>query len=311
MRQVKWTGVYPAVTTKFKANGDLDIPAFLRNINYQVEAGIDGLIIGGSLGESSTITHKERLELAKASLDSVGDRIDIILNVAEGSTRRAVELVKAAETIGVHGLMLLPPMMYKPTEQEVANYFKDVATSTYLPIMLYNNPVDYKTEVTIEIFEQLMQLGNIQAVKESTRDISNVTRMKNRFSNRFKILCGVDTLAMEELLMGADGWVAGLVDAFPSETVAIYRLVKAGKIEEALKIYRWFLPILELDIHPQLVQNIKLAEVMMGLGTEHVRAPRHVLVGTERARVIGILEKGLATRPKLPDYLSIDATAFA
>jgi len=310
MRQVKWTGVYPAVTTKFKANGDLDIPAFLKNIEYQIHAGIDGVVIGGSLGESSTITHEERLELAKSTLEDFGDKIDVILNIAEGSTRTAVDLVKKAEAIGVHGLMVLPPMMYKPTDQEVADYFKDIATSTSLPIMLYNNPVDYKIEVTIEIFEQLMQLDNIQAVKESTRDISNVTRLKNRFGDRFKILCGVDTLAMEELLMGADGWVAGLVDAFPAETVAIYRLVKAGRVEEALTIYRWFLPILELDINPQLVQNIKLAEVMTGIGTEHVRAPRHILVGAERERVISILETGIASRPHLPDYLSIDVTPF-
>ena len=311
MKKVKWTGVYPAVTTKFYANGDLDIPAFLKNIKFQVEAGIDGIVIGGSLGESSTLTHSERLELAKAALDSVGDQVDIILNIAEGSTRKAVDLVQAAEVIGVHGIMLLPPMLYNPTEQEVADYFKDVATSTSLPIMLYNNPVDYKIEVTIEIFEQLVQLENVQAVKESTRDISNVTRMKNRFGNRFKILCGVDTLAMEELLMGADGWVAGLVDAFPQETVAIYRLVKAGRMEEALKIYRWFLPILELDIHPQLVQNIKLAEVMTGLGTEHVRAPRHVLVGSERERVIGIIKKGLTTREALPEYLNIEIASIS
>lgn len=308
MKTVKWTGVYPAVTTKFKPAGDLDIPAFLKNIEYQVEAGIDGIVIGGSLGESSTLTHPERLTLAQAALDQVGDKIDIILNVAEGSTHSAIALVSAAEKIGVHGLMLLPPMMYKPTDQEVADYFKAVATSTTLPIMLYNNPVDYKIEITMEIFDQLLPLDNIQAVKESTRDISNVTRLINRFGGRFKILCGVDTLAMEELLMGADGWVAGLVDAFPRETVAIYRLVKAGRIDEALKIYRWFLPILELDIHPQLVQNIKLAEVMTGIGTEHVRAPRHILVGKERERVIAILKKGLAARPELPDYLSIDVT---
>ncbi len=311
MRQVKWTGVYPAVTTKFTPNGDLDIPTFLKNIEFQVEAGVDGVVIGGSLGESSTLTHQERLVLVEATLAAVGDRIDVILNVAEGATRKAIELVKAAEKLGVHGLMLLPPMLYKPTEQEVADYFKDVATSTHLPIMLYNNPVDYKIEVTIGIFEQLMQLSNIQAVKESTRDISNVTRMRNRFGDRFKILCGVDTLAMEELLMGADGWVAGLVDAFPRETVAVYRLVKAGRIEEALRIYRWFLPILELDINPQLVQNIKLAEVMTGIGTEYVRAPRHILVGAERERVIGILEKGLATRPELPEYLSINVAEYA
>nr|AWJ66316.1 1-pyrroline-4-hydroxy-2-carboxylate deaminase [uncultured bacterium] len=305
MRQVKWQGVYPAVTTKFHSNGDLDIPAFLKNIHAQVAAGVDGIIIGGSLGESSTLTKEERLELAKATLDSVGDKVDVILNIAEGATRSAIQLAQEAEALGVHGLMLLPPMMYKPTDQEVADFFKTVAANTKLPIMVYNNPVDYKIEITMEIFEQLREVKNIQATKESTRDISNVTRMKNRFGDRFKILCGVDTLAMEELLMGADGWVAGLVDAFPKETVAIYRLVKAGRAAEALPIYRWFLPILELDINPQLVQNIKLAEVMTGIGTEHVRPPRHILVGAERARVIDILEKGIASRPTLPNYLDL------
>ena len=311
MRKVTWKGVYPAVTTKFTANGDLDTEMFLKNIEQQVAAGIDGVVIGGSLGESSTLTHEERLELAKATLNRVGDKVDVILNIAEGATRSAVALAVAAETVGVHGLMVLPPMMYKPTDREVTNYFKNVADSTQLPIMLYNNPVDYKIEITLDIFDELAKLKNIQAVKESTRDISNVTRLKNRFGDRFKILCGVDTLAMEELLMGADGWVAGLVDAFPAETVAIYRLVKAGRIDEALAIYRWFLPILELDIHPQLVQNIKLAEAMTGMGTEHVRLPRQMLTGAERERVVGILEKGLASRPVLPDYLSIKTEVFS
>ena len=305
MRKINWTGVYPALTTKFKENGDLDIPAFLHNVQHQVEAGVEGVVIGGSLGESSTLTHHERLTLAKETLEQYGEQIDIILNVAEGSTRVAMELIAKAEKLGVHGLMLLPPMMYRPTDQEVADYFRQIASNTQLPIMLYNNPVDYKIEVTLEIFEQLLDLENIQAVKESTRDISNVTRMKNQFGDRIKILCGVDTLAMEELLMGADGWVAGLVDAFPRETVAIYRLIKAGRIEEAREIYRWFLPILELDINPQLVQNIKLAEVMTGIGTEPVRAPRHILVGEERQRVTKILEEGIASRPELPDYLNL------
>ena len=305
MRNVKWIGVYPAVTTKFHENGDLDVPEFVRNIKAQVEAGVDGIIIGGSLGESSTITQDERIELCNAALESVGDKADIIVNIAEGSTRAAIALAKRAEENGAHGLMVLPPMMYKPTEQEVVDFFIAVAKSTSLPILLYNNPVDYKIEITMNIFDQLLPYQNIGAVKESTRDISNVTRMKNRYGDRYKVLCGVDTLAMEELVMGADGWVAGLVDAFPAETVAIYRLIKAGKIEEAREIYRWFLPILELDINPQLVQNIKLAEVMTGIGTEHVRPPRHILVGDERERVIGILEAGLATRPTLPDYMNL------
>ena len=309
MREVRWIGVYPAVTTKFHENGDLNIPGFVRNITAQANAGIDGIVIGGSLGESSTLTHDDRLALLAAALTSVGDRIDIILNIAEGSTKAAIDLAGKAEASGAHGLMLLPPMMYKPTDQEVADFFAEVAQSTTLPIMLYNNPIDYKIEVTQEILEQLLPLENIQAIKESTRDISNVTRLRNRFGDRYKILCGVDTIAMEELMMGADGWVAGLVDAFPAETVAIYRLTKVGRVDEALEIYRWFMPILELDIDPQLVQNIKLAEVMTGLGTEHVRAPRKILQGRRREQVIQILEKGLANRPQLPNYLELEVMA--
>lgn len=306
---VNWKGVYPAVTTKFFENGDLDVPNFLKNINAQVDAGVDGIIIGGSLGENSTITQDERIELVNASLESVGDKVPVIVNIAEGSTRNAIHLAQCAQKNGAHGIMLLPPMMYKPTDRETTDFFKMVALNTDLPILIYNNPVDYKIEVTLDMFEELIECDNIQAVKESTRDISNVTRMRTRFGDRIKILCGVDTLALEELLMGADGWVAGLVDAFPAETVAIYRLAKAGRIEEALAIYRWFLPILELDISPQLVQNIKLAEVMTGIGTEPVRAPRQILQGAERERVVKILEEGLANRPTLPDYMNIEIPA--
>ncbi|MBK6949520.1 MAG: dihydrodipicolinate synthase family protein [Haliscomenobacter sp.] len=298
-----WTGVYPAITTKFAPDGALDIPAFLKNIQAQLDAGIDGLILGGSLGESSTISHDERMELLQATLDFVGGRIPVLVNIAEGSTRNAVALAERAQSNGAQGLMVLPPMMYKPTDRETTDFFIAVAQSTDLPILIYNNPVDYKIEVTLDMFEELLKFKNIQAVKESTRDLSNVTRIRRRFGNDLKVLCGVDTLALESLLMGADGWVAGLVAAFPRETVAIYRLAKAGRVEEAIAIHRWFLPILELDINPQLVQNIKLAEVMTGLGTEYVRPPRQPLMGAERERVIRILEEGLAIRPELPDYL--------
>jgi len=301
MKRVSWAGVYPAVTTKFTSDFELDIEAFLKNIAFQVESGVNGIVIGGSLGESSTLIQEERIELAQQCLNSFGSQIDVILNVAEGSTTAAISLAKNAEKIGVHGLMVLPPMMYKPTDDEVVDYLLAIANSTSLPIMLYNNPVDYKIEITMSMLDRLLEQVNIESIKESTRDISNVTRIKNQFGDRLKILCGVDTLAMEELLMGADGWVAGLVDAFPKETVAIYRLIKAGRIQEALSIYRWFLPLLELDINPQLVQNIKLAEAMNGIGTENVRPPRQILKGAERDRVIKILEEGIATRPELPE----------
>lgn len=304
--QVSWKGVYPAVTTKFKENGELDLPEFLRNIQAQIDAGVDGIIIGGSLGESSTITHEERLELLRAVLAHTAHQpLPVLMNIAEGATETAIRLAGKARAAGAHGLMLLPPMMYRTTPIETALFFKTVAASTDLPILLYNNPVDYKTEITIPMFESFLEHENIQAVKESTRDISNVTRMRTAYGDRFKLLCGVDTLALEELVMGADGWVAGLVNAFPAETVAIYRLVKTGRMEEALEIYRWFLPLLELDISPQLVQNIKLAEAMTGLGTEYVRAPRRPLEGAERERVVALIENHLARRPVLPDYLNI------
>jgi dihydrodipicolinate synthase/N-acetylneuraminate lyase len=299
MRKVNWVGVYPAVTTKFFENGDLDISNFCRHLQFQVSCGVKGVIVGGSLGESSTITHAERLQLTEAALATIGKEADVIMNIAEGSTRSAVELAKKAKEIGVHGLMVLPPMLYKPTEQEVADFYIEVAEATDLPILMYNNPIDYKIEITFDNFDQFVDYPTLQAVKESTRDISNVTRMKNRYGDRFKVLCGVDTLAVEELLMGADGWVAGLVDAFPLETVTIFDLVKAGKIDEALTIYRWFLPLLELDINPQLVQNIKLAEEMTGVGTEFVRLPRQILKGEERERVIKIIDDALKIRPKL------------
>jgi len=191
-------------------------------------------------------------------------------------------------------------MRYKTDHRETVAWFQTIADSTALPIMIYNNPVDYKTEVTLAMFEELLRHPHIQAVKESTRDVSNVTRLRNAFGERLKILCGVDTLAMEELLMGADGWVAGLVCAFPAETVSVFNLVKAGWMDEALAIYRWFLPLLELDIHPKLVQYIKFAEHMTGIGSEYVRAPRLPLEGEERARIFKIIEDGLHSRPDLP-----------
>lgn len=297
----EWTGVFPAVTTKFGANDELDFEAFDININAQLEAGANGIILGGSLGEASVLTDDEKFELLKHTLAYVKGAVPVILNIAEQTTKAAVTIAKKAYEYGADGLMLLPPMRYKADEDETIAYFAEVAKSTPLPIMIYNNPVDYKIEVTLDMFEQLAAFENIQAVKESTRDIINVTRMFNRFGNRFKIFTGVDPIATESLMMGCDGWVAGLVDAFPKETVAIYRLVKAGRYDEARAIHRWFLPVLELDIHPKLVQYIKLAEVATGIGTERTRAPRLPLVGAEREKVLKIINDALAVRPELPE----------
>lgn len=305
INMVKWEGVIPAITTKFKKDLSLDIDLFLHNIKAQVDAGINGVVIGGSLGESSTITHEERIELLSATKTFVNGAIPVIVNIAEGSTKNAIALARLAQDNGADGLMVLPPMLYKPTDEETTDYFEDIAKSTDLEILVYNNPVDYKIEVTLDMFERLLKQDNIAAVKESTRDLSNVTRIINRFGDRLKMLCGVDTLALESLLMGSNGWLAGLVAAFPAETVAIYKLAKAGRTDEALAIYRWFLPLLELDINPQLVQNIKLAEQYTGLGNEFVRPPRMPLQGAERKRVIHIIENSLKTRPQLPNYLDL------
>lgn len=295
----EWKGIFPALTTKFTGNDELDLPLFEKNLNAQLDAGIHGVVLGGTLGEASVLTVDEKETLVKFAIEKIAGRIPVIINIAEGSTNEALRQAAYAKVWGAQGLMMLPPMRYKADDHETVTYFKAVADSTDLPIMIYNNPVDYKIEVTLDMFDELTVCKNIGAIKESTRDVTNVTRLINRFGDRYKILCGVDTLAMEELCLGADGWVAGLVCAFPKETTTIFNLVKAGKIAEATKIYRWFMPLLELDIHPKLVQYIKLAEAQVGIGSESVRAPRLTLVGEERERILKVINDGIATRPSL------------
>jgi len=302
---IDWKGVFPAVTTKFTDKDTLDLDLFSVNIKAQLAAGVNGIILGGTLGESSVLSIAEKEILVKETVKIVNGKVPVVINIAEGSTSVAIQCAKDAETWGAKGLMLLPPMRYKSDHRETVQYFKDIAASTSLPIMIYNNPVDYKIEVTIAMFAELAKVPNIQSVKESTRDVTNLTRMRNAFGDRFKILCGVDTLALEELLLGADGWVAGLVCAFPAETVAIYKLAKAGKIAEATEIYRWFMPLLELDIHAKLVQYIKFAESKTGIGSETVRRPRLVLEGEERKRIENIIDTGIKNRPTLPAYHSL------
>lgn len=298
--QIQWKGVMPAVTTKFTAQDELDLDAFSLNINAQLEAGVHGIVLGGTLGEASTLNPQEKRALTTTTVKLVNGHVPVLMNIAEQTTTGAINAAKIAEQDGANGLMLLPPMRYNACPNETVQYLKAVANSTSLPILIYNNPIDYKIEVTLDMFEELLKCKNIQAVKESTRDVSNVTRIKNRFGDRLKIMTGVDTIALESMIMGAGGWIAGLVCAFPKETVVLYQLVKAGRIQEAVEIYRWFFPLLELDIHPKLVQNIKLAETYTKIGTEYVRAPRLPLQGNERAKVEQIIENALQNRPKLP-----------
>ncbi len=305
MNKMNWEGVFPAMLTPFTEDDKVDFVMFEKNLSAQLEAGVEGIILAGSLGEASTLNYEEKIQLLVYAVEMLKGKIPVVLTIAEQATKIAVQLASDAEKNGADGLMILPPMRYKADDRETVEYFKTIVASTALPIMIYNNPVDYKIEVTLDMFEELAKYPGVTAVKESTRDVTNITRMRNRFGDRYKLLCGVDTLVMEELMLGADGIVGGLVDAFPKETVAIYKLVKAGRYKEALEIYRWFLPLLELDIQPKLVQYIKLAATQTGLCTEYVRAPRLVIEGAEREKVLAVIRHAIATRPALPDYLHL------
>ncbi|AZA83671.1 dihydrodipicolinate synthase family protein [Chryseobacterium lactis] len=297
--KLSWEGIYPAVLTPFTKEGKIDFEMFAVNTEAQIKAGVHGIILAGTLGEASVLETEEKFELLQYAKKITAGRIPVILNLSENTTKNAVGFAQKAKELGADGLMLLPPMRYKADSCEVVEYFKAVATATDLPILIYNNPVDYGIYVTLEMFDELIEYPTIQAVKESTRDLANVTRMINRFGKRIKILGGVDTICLETLMLGADGLVAGLVDAFPNETMAMYNYAKAGEYGKALEIYRWFMPLLELDINPKLIQYIKLAATAEGISNPYVRAPRLELQGEEASRIKRIIEEGRAKRPAL------------
>jgi 4-hydroxy-tetrahydrodipicolinate synthase len=297
--QINWSGVFPALLTPFTKDDRLDLPLFEKNLQTQLQAGVHGIIIGGSLGEASTLTELEKEAMVRSALAICATKIPVVVNIAESVTQEAIRQAQMAQSWGADGLMLLPPMRYRSDDRETIHYFRSVATATDLSVMIYNNPVDYKIDFRPELFDALLDCPTVTALKESSRDVTNLTRMLNRFGDRFKILCGVDTLALEELLLGAHGWVAGLVDAFPYETVAIWNYVRSGHYDKARALYRWFMPLLELDIHPKLVQYIKLAAQEQGIGSEFVRPPRLCLVGEERDRVLSLIRASVASRPAI------------
>src|SRR5690606_1694113 len=299
MANLNWSGIFPAMLTPFHEDGTLNFEMLSINIEAQLEAGIHGLIFAGSLGEASVLTTDEKFELLTYALKAVRGRVPVLLNLTENTTDDAIAFAKKAEQLGADGLMVLPPMRYRGDDREVVAYFRAVAQSTALPILVYNNPVDYATYISLDMFEELLEEPTIQAVKESTRDLTNITRLRNRFGDRLKILGGVDTIFLESLLLGADGVVGGLGDGFPKETFAIYDLAKKGEVAKAVEIYRWFMPLLELDIHPKRVQYIKLAASKVGLSTPYTRAPRLELIGEEKERINKIIDDALASRPKL------------
>ncbi|QXD16131.1 dihydrodipicolinate synthase family protein [Rhodocaloribacter litoris] len=295
-----WRGVFPAVTTKFTEDGRLDPEAQVRHTEAMIAAGVHGLIVCGSLGESSTLSPEDKLEVLRTVREAAGGRVPVLTGIAERTTADACRFAERAAAEGADGFMLLPPMLYRSDRRETLTFLRTVAAATDRPIMLYNNPVSYGVDVTPEMFAELADEPGFVAIKESSDDVRRITDIINLVGDRYRIFCGVDDLALEALLLGAEGWVAGLVCAFPEETVALYELARAGRLAEARALYRWFMPLLHLDVSTKLVQNIKLAEAMVGLGTEHVRPPRLPLEGEERARIREIIEAALAKRPSLP-----------
>ena len=297
MNTIIWKGVYPAVTTKFKQDFSLDLDAMAEHTEFQLSAGVHGLIILGSLGENSTLDMDEKLRLTEFFVRQIDSRVPLLACIAESDTRQACYYASRAEAMGVSGFMLLPPMRYPSDRRETMSYLEEVAAATDLPIMLYNNPVAYGTDLTPADFEALASNPKFVAIKESSANTRRVPEIRRRTGERFAIFCGVDDLAFECFSLGAVGWVAGLVVAFPRETVALYELMHAGKWAEARQLYEWFLPLLSLDIGPKFVQQIKLVEEIMGVGSARVRSPRLALSEAEAGRVRQIVEQALANRP--------------
>ena len=294
-----WHGVIPAVSTKFNEDGSLDMAEMERCFGLQMEAGCDGLIACGSLGEGPMLSHAERLAVLRLAKQVTGAR-PALLTVAEAATRDACALAEQAAKAGADGLMVVPSTIYHSNHRETVAALRAIAAAADLPIMIYSNRLAYRVDVTTDMLEELADDARFVAVKESSDDIRRSTEIINRLGSRYDLFTGVDNLAFEALAVGAVGWVAGLVLAFPKETVAIYRLMKEGRQAEALAIYRWFRPLLDLDVSTYLVQNIKLAEAMAIGSNERVRAPRLPLEGEQRARAERIIRSAMETRPALP-----------
>lgn len=294
-----WTGVFPAATTPFNDSGVLDVPAMERHLERLLGAGVHGIVVNGSLGEAGTLARAEKLAAIRCAHAAASGRIPVLTGLAETTTEAARAFATEAAAAGATGIMLLPPVQYVSDRRETIAYLRSIAEASPLPIMLYNNPVAYRVDVTPEMFEALADEPAFVAIKESSDDPRRITDIVNRMGDRYRIFVGVDDLAFESLLLGAHGWVAGLVCAFPEETVALYRLVREGKLEAARTLYRWFMPLLHLDTSTKFVQYIKLAQAMAGLGDEAVRPPRLPLAGQERIEVEAIIAAAIATRPNL------------
>lgn len=292
-----WRGVFPAAVTLFRADDSLDLPQTLAHLDRLIEAGVHGLILLGTVGENCSIDPAEKRELLTAAVEHVGGRVPVLTGVAECTTALACRLAEAAARIGVDGLMLLPAMVYKADARETMQHFRTVARATSLPIMCYNNPPSYGIDITPAMFAELAAEPTLVAIKESSENVRRITDLVNLLGERYTLFCGVDDLILESILLGAAGWVSGLVNAFPAENQELWELATAGRWNEARALYRWYTPLLHLDTHPKLVQYIKLAMTVVGFGSETVRPPRLPIEGEERERILAIVRQALAQRP--------------
>src|SRR5438094_415150 len=295
--KVNWRGVFPAVTTQSQADQSLDLAGTGQHLEKLLKAGVHGIIMLGTVGENCSLEYSEKLDVLRAAVQQVAGRVPVLTGVAECSTTLACRFAADAQKAGVDGLMVLPAMVYRSDPRETMAHFRAVAKATDLPILCYNNPVSYGVDITPAMFADLADEPRFVAIKESSENVRRITDLKNRCGDRYLLFCGVDDLILESVLLGAAGWVAGLVNAFPEETVLLWALATRGRYEDALRIYRWFTPLLHLDTHPKLVQYIKLAMAETGLGSEMVRTPRLPLVGQEREEVLTIIRQAIKTRP--------------
>jgi len=295
----QWAGVFPATTTQFTRDERLDVAATQKVVEALIADGVNGIICMGTVGENCSLSAEEKRTVLSAVKEVVSGRVPVLSGVAENTTALAASFARDAEKAGIDGLMVLPAMVYKSNPRETLHHFRTVAGSTGLPIMVYNNPVSYTIDITVEMFGTLTDLPNITAIKESSEDTRRLTDLRRAYGDRFTLFAGVDDIVLESLMLGAQGWVSGLTNAFPRESVALFALARAGKYTAALALYRWFMPLLHLDTIPTLVQCIKLAEQLMGRGSEMVRAPRLCLEGAERAHVEQLVRQAVATRPRL------------
>jgi 1-pyrroline-4-hydroxy-2-carboxylate deaminase len=295
--KVTWQGVFPAVCTQFNADYSLNIPGTLAHLDAMLAAGIHGVVMMGSVGENTTLDITEKRELLRATVDRVGKKVPVLTGVAEYTTAGACRWAAEAAKLGADGLMVLPPMVYKTDERETIAHFRTVAKASNLPIMVYNNPPAYKVDITPEMFAEMADEPRFACIKESSDNPRRITDIINLTKDRYVLFAGVDDLFLECMMLGAVGWVSGLVNAFPHENRLIWDLAVAGKWKEALEIYRWYTPLLHLDTHIKLVQYIKLASAECGYGTELCRPPRLPLVGTEREHVLKLIRKAIASRP--------------